>query len=139
MKKMTLLLCLLLAGISISAAADEMFRLGLKYANAGKIDEALQILNEDVVENPTAERYLALGIVYLQKGDYDAAMQNLIEAVKLKPSSAPARYSLAMLYEKNKMYSEAILEWQSFLTLTPSKELKNLARKHIEKLKLLSK
>lgn len=136
MKKLSLFFCLLLSG-SGALASDEMFKLGLKYANAGKIDEALQILNEDVVENPTAEKYLAIGVIYLQKKDYELALQSLKEAVRLNPSSAPARYSLAMLYEKKKMYREAITEWRKFLTLTNDKELKHLAGKHIKQLKII--
>ncbi len=137
MKRAYIALFLLILSVSFLNAKDEMFKIALKYASAGKIDEAIQILSEDVAENPTAERYLALGVVYLQKKDYDAAFENLKEAVKLNPYSAPARYSLAMLYEKKKMYTEAINEWKKFLPFAGDKELRHLAKRHIKQLEII--
>ncbi len=140
MRKMTLLTAafLLITAASRCFARGDMFSIGLKYADAGRIDEAIVILNEEIAEKPTSDRFLALGIVYLQKGEYDLALKNLEESLKLNQKSMPAVYSLAMLYEKKQLYSKAVAQWKKFLLLTKDKELISLAKKHIKQLEIIN-
>lgn len=115
---------------------DELLRLGLKYADAGKAAEAVEILNDAVDENPTAARFMALGIVHLQRDEYDLSYANLQEALARDPNLAPARYTLAMLYEKKGAHSEALEEWKKFLTISRKKKFREMAEKHIEQLEI---
>jgi tetratricopeptide (TPR) repeat protein len=115
---------------------DELLRLGLRYADAGKTAEAVEILNDAVDDNPTAERFMALGIVHLQRDEYDLSYANLKEALARDPGLAPARYTLAMLHEKKGMHADALDEWKKFLTVARKKKFREIAEKHIEQLEI---
>ena len=80
---------------SATFADDEFLKLGLRYAEAGRFDEALEILNEAVEENPTARRFMALGVVYLQKNDYLRAYNNLSEALSREPPATESGSDVA--------------------------------------------
>ncbi|OGS17108.1 MAG: hypothetical protein A2219_04620 [Elusimicrobia bacterium RIFOXYA2_FULL_50_26] len=127
---------LLLACSGAFAAAEEIgLKKGLLLLNEGKIDEALAVLREEVTKNPgNAEAHLALGVSYIEKGDYVSARGRLKEALALSPESVPAYYTLAMLYEKEKNFSDALQEWKNVLRFSKDKEIKELARKHIRHL-----
>jgi len=119
-----------------SSADDEFLKLGLRYAEAGRFDEAIEILNEAVEENPTARRFMALGVVYLQKNDYDRAYNNLSEALSREPQLPPAIFFMAMLYEKKGMPQDALAQWKNFLQVSRKKHLREVAEKHIRQLEL---
>ncbi len=115
---------------------DELLKLGLRYAEANKSEEAIEILNEAVSENPTARRFMALGVVYLQKGDYDNAYTNLSQAVSMEPDLPPARFFMALLYEKKGMPQDALSEWKKFLSIARKKHFREIAERHIAQLEL---
>ncbi|MDI6757280.1 MAG: hypothetical protein QME32_04580 [Endomicrobiia bacterium] len=116
---------------------DELLKLGLKYADAGKTAEAIEILNDAVDDNPTAERFMALGIVHLQRDEYDLSYANLKEALERDPDLPPARYTLAMLYEKKSMPVQALEEWKMFLSVARNKKFREIAVRHIEQIEIL--
>ncbi len=70
----------------------------------------------------------------MQNQNLQEARAALERAVQLDPKSQTALYSLAMLYEKLKMSPEARSAWERFLSLSPSAEMAELARRHVERL-----
>ncbi|MBU0951223.1 MAG: tetratricopeptide repeat protein [Elusimicrobia bacterium] len=112
--------------------ADENVDKSRDLINQGKYEEAIQFLQTLPDSN---EKKLSLAFAYLQTEKYDLAEDCLLQVVKESPDSLPARYSLAMLYEKKKNNPEALSQWEKVLLLAHKKELKNLATKHITQLK----
>lgn len=104
--------------------------------NEEKYEEALKLA--DILPEST-EKKLIVSIIHLQTENYDIAEKYLKEIIKEMPESIPARYNLAMLYEKKKEYGLSIAEWEKVLSLSKDKKMKSLAIKHIRQLRGLIK
>lgn len=117
-----------------------MFTIGVLYSdnleqsvllmNDGKYDKAIEYLRG--IDNPDISAKLILSIAQIQVGKYDEAEIILKEIIDTEPNLLPARYTLAMLYEVQKNYTEAITQWKYLLKLTKEKRIVNLAKKHIK-------
>jgi tetratricopeptide (TPR) repeat protein len=139
MKYLLTVLLLFLLNISCFYQADllgqETVADAANLLNSKKYEEAIALLEKLHIENPeSTDISLTLGIAYLQIEQYDSAERYFIEVTMKKTDSLPARYSLAMLYEKKGSYGEAIGEWLKVISLTDREDLKNLAEKHIKQL-----
>ncbi|MBL0057901.1 MAG: tetratricopeptide repeat protein [Elusimicrobia bacterium] len=126
---------LLLGGVCWAAESSTLLEEGLRLANDGKASESLVMIRRAAAAAPSdAATQTALGLVALQNQNLQEARGALERAVQLDPNSQTAFYSLAMLYEKLKMGPEARSAWQRFLSLSPSAEMAELARRHVERL-----
>lgn len=136
MKRPSLLLAFMAWAVSSFAGmSDDLLHEGLRLAKEGKTDLALQTLRQAAdADSSDAGAQTALGMVALQAQRFDVAQTALERAVALDPKAQTALYSLAMLYEKLKRFPEARYAWQRFLNLTPSTELSDMARRHLERL-----
>jgi len=135
MNKKLILFFILFLSAAPCLLAQEGVTEAMALIGDGKNDEAITLLNSELERNPSSSKvYVALGIAYLEKGDYALSKANLEKSLSLNSSSIPAQFTLAMLYEKEKNYTQAAAEWKNVLKLSPDKNLKILATKHIKQL-----
>ncbi|MFH1074256.1 MAG: tetratricopeptide repeat protein [Candidatus Firestonebacteria bacterium] len=138
MKKMILVLLLLpvVFYCDNKAKARETFKQGVELANKGKYDEAIVMLKL-VLEYGSldADVHLNLAIVYANKKQYDEAVKEAELAAKAKSDSLTTYYLLGMLYEKKNDNEKALSAWQRVLELKPRETMKELAEKHVQRLK----
>jgi len=104
--------------------------------NKEKYQEALIMVN---ALSESIDKKLLLAIIELQTENYDEAEKLLKGIIEELPELIPARYNLAMLYEKKKQYKDAIQEWEKVLELSKDKAVRNLSIKHIRQLRGLLK
>lgn len=138
MKK--LIAMIMIIGFSLCLYAEEKpeeyFKKGLVFANEGKYDEAIALLKKAIELKPKyAESHLHLGVLYANKKQYDEAIKEIEKAVEDKPDSIMCHWLLAMLYDKKQIKDKALEQWQKLLDLNPKDEMKEVAKKHIARLK----
>jgi Tfp pilus assembly protein PilF len=107
--------------------------------NDGKTDQAIETIKKNLEENKSADNYVLMGIAYLEKNDAKNAEENFKKALLLDKKTVSAHYMLAMLYEKEKKYEQSIEKWKKICKYTKNEKLKNLAVKHLEQLKGITK
>ena len=89
---------------------DVLHGLGLLALNAGRLDEARELLGRAVERAPGAAIYLCtLGDIERLRGDYAAAEAILLQALELLPESAVALNNLGMVFLAAEKFSEASL------------------------------
>ena len=87
----------------------QIFSKGLEALNAGRPDEALELLEQVLRHNPeNIIVRLNLGKLYMQIGRGPAAVDQLEQAVILAPKSGTCRKFLGMAYQKVGRYRDAI-------------------------------
>ncbi len=110
----------------------------LALENQGKTEEAIASLEDyfrdflalgrGVWQNQSelAEFFFQLGRFYYNQDNLDKAVINFVQALNLSPFHANARYSLALILEKQNKIDEAIQQLEIVLKLNPDNEaLKN--------------
>ncbi|OGF49045.1 MAG: hypothetical protein A2044_01525 [Candidatus Firestonebacteria bacterium GWA2_43_8] len=138
MKKILLVLLMLSALFYAEdkEKARETFKQGVELANKGRYDEAIVMLKL-VLEygSLNADAHLNIAVAYANKKQYDEAITEGEMAAKAQPDSISTQYLLAMLYEKKNNNEKALAAWQKVLLLGPRETMKELAEKHVKKLK----
>ena len=129
--------CLLF--VSLVYASSQYLEETLQLIGDGKNDEAIALIKLNLIENKSADNYVLMGIAYLEKNDSNNAEENFKKALELDRKTVSAHYMLAMLYEKEKRYEQSIEKWEKICKYTKNKKLKNLALKHLEQLKGITK
>ncbi|HEY3297353.1 MAG TPA: tetratricopeptide repeat protein [Armatimonadota bacterium] len=95
-------------------------QLGLECLKSGKVDEAIQHLEQATAEFPDNYRALDfLGVAYAQKGLFNRAVGTLEAAVKLHPKSASVHYNLAQAYRADGIYDKAKDHYEQALRIDP--------------------
>ena len=122
---------LFIAGAAQALFAEE-FEKARALINEKKYSEAIELLK---AMPDSQRRSLHLGIAYAQSDKTDEAKECLLAALKENAGLVPASYTLAMIYEKEKSYDKAYEQWQNVYLNAKSRDLKELARRHIELLK----
>jgi tetratricopeptide (TPR) repeat protein len=79
-----------------------------------RFDEAILHINRAVELDPLAIgiRY-NVGSVYVAAGRYDEAVRATKRALEIDPNSAPAHGVLAVAYQSQRLYEQAIVEFQT--------------------------
>jgi len=96
-------------------------QLGILYARMGLYDQALDALQKSVQAGSIDKQvYLSLGGVLLIKGQDRPALDVLTKAVSLDPSSAEARYNLALVLAKIGLVPESITQLEYAIGLNPA-------------------
>jgi len=106
----------------------------LQMINNGENDAAIENIKKNLIENKSADNYVLMGIAYLEKNEPEIAELNFRKALELDKKTVSAHYMLAMLYEKEKKYEQAVEKWKKIHKYTKNEKLKSLALKHIEQL-----
>lgn len=76
---------------------------------ANKIDEAIQSYASSAFLNPNPQIYYQLGALYYwQKKDLARAKVNLLKSIELLPNYSDARYLLALIYNEENNFQEAL-------------------------------
>lgn len=125
--------------VSSTYASSQYLEDTLQMINDGKTDQAIETIKKNLEENKSADNYVLMGIAYLEKNDATNAEENFKKALLLDKKTVSAHYMLAMLYEKEKRYEQSIEKWEKICKYTKNEKLKNLAVKHLEQLKGITK
>jgi len=76
-----------------------MYYLGVSYTNLGRLEDAIQVLNEALVINPTdADTLYQLGLAYVRSNQPEAALEYFSKAVALVPNYSEAYQAMADSY-----------------------------------------
>ncbi|MCL2798705.1 MAG: tetratricopeptide repeat protein [Endomicrobia bacterium] len=136
MKKLFISLFFFFAAVCSVWASSEELEKALNLLNAGKPDEAMNIVSEKLkTETDSADNYMAMGLIQLEKGNYASAKENFQQALRLNRKIVAAHYMLAMIYEKEDNIEQAVDKWQKIVKYSKDDTLKSLAKKHIKQLK----
>lgn len=110
----------------LSASQHVLYHLGTQqYAN-GNYTEARRYLQQSLSITPSAEAYYSLGESEYRLGNYAAAAKALQSAVKLADKDDASQwkplayYTLGYSLFKQKKYSEALPNFQTFITTVPT-------------------
>lgn len=104
-----------------------------QHLSAGAPDLAIQQLREvlDTEPNHLASLKL-LGIACAMNGDTRAAILSLEAAVAQEDTDAQTRYNLALLYEKQSRFTEALVSVEAALRMKPDYALALQARERVQ-------
>ncbi|MBN2070268.1 MAG: tetratricopeptide repeat protein [Candidatus Krumholzibacteriota bacterium] len=72
-----------------------------------------------------------LAFMLLQRKEYEIAWEHLARALEIDPDHPQPRYYLAIFFWENRMYREALLEWENVATLDPEGHLGKKAGENI--------
>lgn len=75
---------------------------------ANQPDKAIQNYSNSAFLNPNPQIYYQLGLLYWQNNDLTRAKENLLRSVELFPDYSDARYILALIYNQENNYTEAL-------------------------------
>ena len=81
-----------------------------------------------------ANNYYKSAQFFANKKNYPTAIEYLSRSLAINPGNAEAHLLLAELYEKQKRYNEALLNYQIYLALTQSSKDRNKVEKKVIKL-----
>lgn len=105
----------------MSALSAPLQRAGLDAMKAGRLQEAVQYLNQARNIEPDApETYTYLGVAYTQLGDWDGANHAFGHAVELEPNSPKARFNLGKVFQMEGQTDGARFCYRKALELDPS-------------------
>ncbi len=88
------------------------YRMGKQYLGEGRVDEAIAVFQELILEKSMRSRALKmLGLAFFKKGQFAQVIENLEDALAMEtnvgPENVDAYYILGLSYEKQKMISDA--------------------------------
>lgn len=94
--------------------------LGRLYYLNNQIDKAITVLKQMLPTSSNADTYITLGLCYEEKGLDLEAQRYYTQAIALDKNNVIARLSLAGLYSRKEMLSEALAEYKVIRELDPS-------------------
>ena len=112
----------------LNVSVDNLYalnHLGLAYKQLQRFDEAIEVLHTALSFDPRCERpesenlHNYLGLIYLERGEIGEAIAELRESIRLFPNDIWAREQLATLYENQKRYFQAQLQYRQILEINP--------------------
>jgi tetratricopeptide (TPR) repeat protein len=93
---------------------------GLRYADAGKWDEALKAYKQAVEVDPRySDAYLSMGDAYMSAGKYKEGFAAYRQAIAASPSNADAFYSLGAAYNDMGQFGDAFKPFVTAISLRP--------------------
>lgn len=95
------------------------YLLGIVYQKQGKIDEAIDVFEFIVKNEPAAEYYKNLGYYYALKQNYKDAEKQFNKALELEPLNSEIFYWLGLTYIDDKKYNNAKKSLEQALYLKP--------------------
>ena len=82
------------------------------------LDEYKAVVETDKSD---ADSYLRIGQIYRRLNNFDAALQSLLNAQLLRPDSIDVTYNLAILYEEQEKFDEAVAKLNDLVKTTEKK------------------
>lgn len=107
----------------------------VKLINAGNYDEAIKLLES----TEDQQNDVLLSIAYIGKKDFKSAKVFALQYWLQRENDILANYLLAFISEELKEYDTALIYWENVLKNTKETSLKQLAKRHINVLKRLTK
>jgi len=99
--------------------AKAYFMKGTTYKLMGDTAKAVACLQTAIDQDPEYyHAYMQLGLLYSTRKS-KLAIDYFNNAIKLNPKSIEARYGLAMFYQENDQYDNAIIQYDSILKINP--------------------
>lgn len=132
--KSFLLLFLIFGFVSCASKeeqAQEHFKKGFGYQNAGEPEKAIEEYQKALGLNPNlAQAHTNLGTVYLGQGDYDRAIDHFKKVIELNYYDTKAHYNLGLAY----LYKGEVEKAQEEVKFLKSlrSEMGNVLEKKIE-------
>jgi len=100
--------------------ADAFNALGLAYAHAGRLDEALGAFEAMLEIDPTSGlAHQNIGVIKLQRNDVAGAEASLTRALEIDPALPGAYTALGVVLKRTNRPDEAITAWEQAVTLDP--------------------
>lgn len=91
------------------------YRLGMKYKNENKLDEALDEFLKVLAAYPdNYNTYMQIAEIRIKQGNFKLAEYNLKKALSYNPGWSKAHKLMANAYEQQGQYEKAITEWQHY-------------------------
>jgi tetratricopeptide (TPR) repeat protein len=113
------------------------YRLGVKYTNEGKLDQAVEEFRKVLSAYPdNYNAYMHIAEISVKQGKYRLAEFNLKKALAYNPGWGKAYRMLASAYESDKQYDNAIQELQHYLQVCDPAE-KDAIQKDIHRVTAL--
>ncbi|MDE0469506.1 MAG: DUF3857 domain-containing protein [Candidatus Poribacteria bacterium] len=112
----------------LGVSVDNLYalnHLGLVYKQLQRFDQALEVLQRALSLDPRCERpesenlHNYLGLIYLERGEIGEAIAEFRESIRLFPTDVWAREQLAAIYEDQRRYFEAQLQYKQLLDIAP--------------------
>lgn len=98
--------------------AIEYYNNGLQHAKEKKWDEALELFNKAIAEDPKhVNSYNVLGKVYIQKGELDAARRCWRMALRIDPDNVTAKQCLAAAGKGSVLARVRMLLWPAVVVI----------------------
>jgi len=89
------------------------------YARSGNQDEAIVMLDDLLKITTGAEIYYEQGRIYYNEGEIKLAINKFLKALELEPNHLNTLYSLALAYELEEEWSQALAYFKKVLKLNP--------------------
>jgi tetratricopeptide (TPR) repeat protein len=107
----------------------------LERARPDDIDRARTILSGlESSGSGSVELLNDIGVVWFQSRDYERAASYFERALGLQSNYNPALFNIALTHERLHRNSDAIREWQQFLSTSADQKWKDEAQSHLENL-----
>lgn len=116
-----------------STMSKAWVNMGLTYSDAGKRPEARKALQKAIAVNPKdVLAYCHLGYVEHMAGNLSEAMSMYRQALAIDPNSAQAHYNLGLAFAEQKIFSEAVREWEIVIKNDPDGDLGKTAAENVK-------
>lgn len=94
--------------------------LGLVYLKAGRVDEAIKMLERAIAIDPmSGESMINLGAIYFSKGDIAKAQELNEEAIRVMPETAQAHANLGLIWQQRNELDKAIAAYDKAIQYNP--------------------
>ncbi len=122
------------AAVDIDSTMSKAWvNMGLAYADAGKRPQARRALEKAIEVNPTdVLAYCHLGYLDHMSGNLSSAMAMYKHALSIDPNSAQAHYNLGLAFAEQKIFDEAVREWQLVIKNDPDSDLGKTAAENVK-------
>ena len=99
---------------------EYLFIEGLKQKTLGNLDEAIKIFSRCLEIDPRSSATLyEMANIHISKGDFQSSMFLLEKAVSINPDNQYYHLSLVKVYQQNKLFEKAALEYEILAKLVP--------------------
>lgn len=100
--------------------SSQLYSDALRAFSAGNKDEALELINRSVTEDPAFYQPRVLrGFLYFKKGQYDKAIADFDKVIAMKPDAARAYAGRGMCYSNKNRFKAAVSDLTQALQLNP--------------------
>lgn len=98
--------------------------LGTAYAEAGRLDEAIEALQQALrINGDYAKARTNLGVVYYKKGEVGKAIDEFERSIKMNEKDALSYYNLANIFTDQDRWDDAIAAYKKAVEILPNESM----------------